>query len=228
MYSDDTRGKLENITGGIVIEGATDHCTAIRNLLCSGFSTSTTVKRDFESKSIAKEKQAEFLIRHTAETNLLIERLPDEYKYLTRGGESKVYFDANNNSIIKVNDAVYYATWLEFFNSLTIHNILFPNTTYSFKGLFVSDSIVQVVLEQPFIVSDNAVDLCDVNKLLAYNGFENSYRRGQPTNNYYNRELGLILEDIHDENVIVNSDTLFLYCFSRSVTAANTEKIFVV
>lgn len=34
-------------------------------------------------------------------------------------------------------------------------------------------------------------------------------RNGVPTNNYYNKELGIILEDIHDENVIVNSNTLF-------------------
>jgi hypothetical protein len=39
---------------------------------------------------------------------------------------------------------------------------------------------------------------------LAYNGFENTRR-----NDYYNKELGLILEDMHDENVIANSDTLF-------------------
>lgn len=48
------------------------------------------------------------------------------------------------------------------------------------------------------------MDLSDVKKLLAFNGFENTRR-----NDYYNKELGLILEDIHDENVIVNSETLF-------------------
>lgn len=46
--------------------------------------------------------------------------------------------------------------------------------------------------------------LSDVKKLLAYNGFENTRR-----NDYYNKELGLILEDVHDENVLVNSNTLF-------------------
>lgn len=56
MLKDDTRIKLKNIIEGVVIEGATDHCTAIRNFLCTGFSTSTTVKRDFESKSIIKKE----------------------------------------------------------------------------------------------------------------------------------------------------------------------------
>ncbi len=59
-------------------------------------------------------------------------------------------------------------------------------------------------MKQSFITSDGTVDLSDVKELLAYNGFENTRR-----NDYYNEELGLILEDIHDENVIVNSDTLF-------------------
>jgi hypothetical protein len=65
------------------------------------------------------------------------------------------------------------------------------------------------MLRQPFVSSDDRVDLSDVQELLAYNGFENRLRNGNPTNNYYNKELGLILEDIHDENVIVNSNTLF-------------------
>jgi hypothetical protein len=39
---------------------------------------------------------------------------------------------------------------------------------------------------------------------LAYNGFENTRR-----NDYFNKDLGLILADMHDENVLVNSNTLF-------------------
>ncbi|QHS61265.1 hypothetical protein GWR21_17170 [Chitinophaga agri] len=32
------------------------------------------------------------------------------------------------------NDGIYYATWLEFFNSVVIHNLVFPNTAYNFLG----------------------------------------------------------------------------------------------
>jgi Serine/Threonine/Tyrosine Kinase found in polyvalent proteins len=59
-------------------------------------------------------------------------------------------------------------------------------------------------LKRQFIISDNNVELDIVKKLLGFNGFKNAKR-----NDYYNQELGLILEDIHDENVIVNSNTLF-------------------
>jgi hypothetical protein len=64
--------------------------------------------------------------------------------------------------------------------------------------------VLFAVLKQPFITSDALVDLEDVKKLLRFNDFENSKR-----NDYIHKELGLILEDMHDENVIVNSDTLF-------------------
>jgi hypothetical protein len=90
-----------------------------------------------------------------------------------------------------------------------IHNFLFPNTAYIFLGFLEVEGIFHAVMQQPFVTSDSAVDLDDVQELLSYNGFENRLRKGVPTNNYYNKELGIILEDIHDENVIVNSETLF-------------------
>ena len=60
------------------------------------------------------------------------------------------------------------------------------------------------VLEQSFILSDAPVDLGDIKKFLEFNGFENTRRY-----DYLHPELGLILEDMHDENVLVNSDTMF-------------------
>ena len=61
MYNNDTRSKLKNIVNWIIIERTTDNCTAIRNILCGSFSTSTTVKKEFESKAITKKEQAETL-----------------------------------------------------------------------------------------------------------------------------------------------------------------------
>ncbi|RAJ11191.1 hypothetical protein LX64_00799 [Chitinophaga skermanii] len=209
MNINDTRSKLKNIIDGVIIEGATDNCTATRNILCSSFSTSTTVKRDFESKSISKKEQVEFLRKYASENALLIGQAPSESQFLARGGEAKVYFEEETKSVIKINDGIYYATWLEFFNSIVIHNLLFPNTAYTFLGFIEIEDDFFAVLKQPFVTAGDVVDLSDVKKLLAYNGFENTLRKGLPTNNYYNKELGLILEDIHDENVIVNSNTLF-------------------
>ena len=204
MFNDDTRKRLENIVKGIVLEGEEDNCTAVRNLLCGSFRTSTTVKKDFESKSVVKKEQAEFLKDQSSLKNWWVHDLPDESYFLTRGGEAQIYLAPDRRSVIKVNDAIYYATWLEFFNSLVIHNLLFEETAYTFLGFTEKTGSLVAVLKQPFITSDAFVDLQDVKKFLAFNGFENTKR-----NDYFNKELGLILEDMHDENIIVNSNKLF-------------------
>jgi hypothetical protein len=81
MLPDDTRRKIENIISGTVIKGASDHCTAIRNLLCRCFATSTTVKKNFESKAIIKEKQAFILEAYCNEHQLWFTDLPAEEYY---------------------------------------------------------------------------------------------------------------------------------------------------
>jgi Serine/Threonine/Tyrosine Kinase found in polyvalent proteins len=204
MYSDDTRQKLENIIKGVIIEGKKDNCTATRNFLCSSFSTSTTIKKDFDRQSQIKKEQSRSLKQFITQNNLWLSHIPDDKTFLTEGGEAKIYFGNDSKSVIKLNDAVYYSTWLDFFNSILIHNLLFEKTAYDLLGFTENEGALQAILSQPFIISDSATDLEDVKTLLSYNGFENTRR-----NDYYNKDLGIILEDIHDENVIVNSNTLF-------------------
>ena len=157
MLSNDTRSKIKNITSGIIIEGGQDYCTTIRNLLCASFPTSTTVKEDFEGKSVTKEKQVRLLETYCNQHNLWVTELPGEDRYLTRGGEARVYLHTDNKNVIKLNDAVYYATWLEFFNSVLLHNIIFSNTAYSLLGFVKENETLYVVLKQTFITSDAQV-----------------------------------------------------------------------
>ena len=127
MLSNDTRSKIKNITAGNVIEGGTDTCTEIRNYLCTGFPTSTTVKTNFEGKLLIKKEQAKFLETFSKKNNLWLKKLPAPETYFARGGEAMVYLDSDGRHVIKQNDAIYYATWLEFFDSLVLHNLFFPN-----------------------------------------------------------------------------------------------------
>ena len=60
------------------------------------------------------------------------------------------------------------------------------------------------VVRQIFIIADGQAELDDIRSFLEFNGFQNTRRQ-----DYFNKEYGLILEDIHDENVIVNSEKLF-------------------
>jgi hypothetical protein len=56
MLRDDTQSKIKNITSGTVLAGQQDTCTTARNLLCSSFATSTTVKENFEGNVVIKEE----------------------------------------------------------------------------------------------------------------------------------------------------------------------------
>jgi hypothetical protein len=203
MLSDEIRAKLQNIVRGTRLQGTTDHCSAIRSVLIQSFGANSTAKREFESRSIIKEKQVEFLKNYAKDTGLRLSSLPQGSEYLTRGGEAKIYLSADKLNVIKVNDAVYYATWAEYFNSLVLHNILFPNTNYSLLGFLESDGNLTVVLSQPFIEGEQA-KLESIKAFLSFNGFENTKRQ-----DYYNREFGLMLEDMHDENIIARQDVLF-------------------
>ena len=204
MFGNAVQQKLQNIVQGTVIEAAAYHCTATRNYLCAGFSTSKTVKRNFESQLLIKEEQAQLLSEYATANNLWVTDLPPETCFLAEGGEAKVYFDPGRMHVVKINDAGYYATWLEYFNSLVLHNLIFNETPYSFLGFVKEDDVLKAVVQQLFIVADAQADLADVKDFLAANGFENTRRQ-----DYYNKEYGLILEDMHDENVLMNSNTLF-------------------
>ncbi|HEY4061269.1 MAG TPA: hypothetical protein VGM30_05190 [Puia sp.] len=203
MIPNEIREKLQDIVNGTRLEGATDRCAKVRNLLIEGFGTGSTIKAEFEGRAIIKEKQTDFLKSWTKEAGLWLDALPAESEYLTKGGESKVYLASDRLNVLKVNDAIYYATWGEYLTSLVLHNLLFPNTVYSLIGFTEIDNTLHAVLSQPFIEGEQAT-LDDIRDLLSYNGFENTRRQ-----DYYNAEFGLVLEDMHDENVIANSDVLF-------------------
>ena len=59
---------------------------------------------------IVKEEQARFLRIHAENNKLWIPALAEGSHYLTRGGESEIYLAPDHKHVIKINDAVYYAT----------------------------------------------------------------------------------------------------------------------
>lgn len=204
MLTDEVRQQLQHIIRGTIIEGQGDRCRAVRNHLCTSFSTSRTVKKDFESQSVIKEKQSVGLKKWALVHRRWITDVPPSWKYLTHGGEAQIFLDAGLKNVIKLNNGIYYATWLEYFNSLVLHNLFFPDTAYDFLGFMERKKDLIAVVQQPFIPSEGIASLESIKALLGFNGFENTKRQ-----DYFNQEFGLILEDMHDENVIAKEDLLF-------------------
>lgn len=204
MFIDEfRRQQLQNIISGVSITEPESTLYTTRNFLCSSFTTNTTVKKDFEYQQSIKEKQKLELISFAQSQNLLHDNFVDTDLYLTEGGEAKVYFSKDGSNVIKVNDGIYYSTWLDFFNSICIHNILFPETSYELVSfIFVNELFA--ILKQNFIVSNEEVDLNEVETILNSNGFDKVKKL-----DYYNQEFGIRLEDIHDENVIKQNGIYF-------------------
>src|SRR5258708_19923347 len=70
MISDEIREKLQNIVRGELHQGQCDSCTTIRDLLCESFGASPTVKSEFGSRTLIKEKQVGFLNTHAQKAGL--------------------------------------------------------------------------------------------------------------------------------------------------------------
>ena len=149
-----------------------------------------------------KCKETERLRLYIDTQNLWIKDV-DLNNYVSEGAEQKVYLK-DSRSVIKLNDAIYYLSWVDYFISLLLNNYFFPDTAYNLSGFFENENIVYAVVEQSFINATEKTDLKHVEQFMNSNGFQKIRN-----NDYFNSELGIILEDLHDENVLTNNEILY-------------------
>ncbi len=124
--------------------------------------------------------------------------------FVSEGAEQRVYIQ-NEKTVLKLNDGIYYECWLDYFDNLLLNNYFFPDTAYTLLGFYKSiENIIYALVEQSFIKATTHTNLQKVRLFLQNNGFENT-----KNNDYYNKELGIILEDLHDENVLTKNNVLY-------------------
>jgi hypothetical protein len=63
---------------------------------------------------------------------------------------------------------------------------------------------LHAVVKQPFVEVTQPTDLNKLKLFLNANDFQL-----KKNNDYFSSSLGIILEDLHDENILTNNDTLF-------------------
>ncbi|GGD47305.1 hypothetical protein GCM10011514_09120 [Emticicia aquatilis] len=158
-----------------------------------------------KSEYFNKENEIKKLILFSDINKLWYNDKLDESTYIAEGAEQKVYLDYDGRNVIKINDTIFYESWKDYFISLLIHNYLFPATSYELIGFYKNEQTLCSVVRQPFVESTEPTDLIKVRDFLKANGFER-----KKNNDYYNNELGIILEDLHDENVLTNQGVLFV------------------
>jgi hypothetical protein len=177
-----------------------------RNLIetaCGVLSRSqSTAKKSATTKYIKNEEEK--LLSIWAENLQLWVEPPKEIMYLTEGAEQKVYLAPNGKSVYKTNTGIFYLSWLDYFHSLCLHNLFFPATAYELIGLCKDDTQLLVLVKQPYVITTEPTDLALIRLFLESNGFSL-----QRNNDYKHQTLGIILEDLHDENVLTSQGVLF-------------------
>ena len=134
---------------------------------------------------------------------LFYEYTISEKDFISSGAEQRVY-RLDEMYVIKTNGSIFYEYWIDYFNSLLIHNYYFPATAYTFIGFKIIDDELYAVVRLEFVSTTEATDLVAVKQFLTYNQFFNTRN-----NDYINTDMGIIFEDLHDENVLSKNSVLF-------------------
>jgi Serine/Threonine/Tyrosine Kinase found in polyvalent proteins len=189
--------ELQNIISG---KSQIIHGTIIQATASYLERSQRTSEVDKESK-LFREQETEYLREYVNIHNLWVMNINID-NYVSEGAEQKVYL-MDGKSVIKLNDAIFYNTWVDYLHNLLLNNYFFPDTAYELLGFYELDEVVYAVVKQPFVKATEKTDLQIVKNFMLANGFTNTRN-----NDYFNPELGIILEDLHDENVLTENGIL--------------------
>ena len=201
--------ELQNILSGASGSSHDAVIQAISHHLKRSERTSPTAEEKHKNKPQATTR----LIKYAHTHNLFYKNVLEE-NYISEGAEQKVFI-MGSDAVIKLNDGIYYASWEDYFHNLLLHNYFFSDTAYQFLGFHLKENVLYAVVKQNYIKSDEQTELSNVKLFLAKNGFENT-----KNHDYYHLELGIILEDLHDENVLTQNGILY---FIDTVFYVNPE-----
>ena len=128
------------------------------------------------------------------------------HRKIGAGAEQTVYLHPNGFEVIKANTGTYHGNWLEFFNRLLCHAILFPSTRYTTVGFTFVKGEFAVLIQQQFALLNEGAQRFIVEPFLNSHGYIRTRN-----DDYYNSALGIVLEDLHDENVfLLEKQILFI------------------
>lgn len=179
------------VSNGAIIQTITDY-------LRESEKTSGIAKTEKHFKKQETKRLEEFIVSN----NLWFLDVNTD-NYVSEGAEQKVYLK-DKQFVYKLNDAIYYESWVDYFNNLLIHNYFFPDTAYELLGFSKDDTTLYCVVQQKFIEITSTTNINHVKKFMESNGFINVRN-----NDYRNDDLGIIIEDLHDENVLTNNGILY-------------------
>lgn len=149
-----------------------------------------------------KREEAQRLKAFAVDSGFWIDRIDFE-NYVSEGAEQRVYL-RDSKHVMKLNDSIYYESWLDYLYNLILHNYFFEDTAYQLTGFTEFEGIIYSVVLQNYVFETGPTNVKYLNHFLQLNGFENIRNH-----DYIHKDLGIILEDLHDENVLTNNGVLY-------------------
>lgn len=121
------------------------------------------------------------------------------------GQEQVVYLDDSGKTVTKINTGVMHSTWKDFMERIDRHNELFPDVAYKIKGFTRMNGEFGVVLEQP-VVKGEAASEQEIKDDLEKRGFKQWGPEPAKRTTFHNKEAGVTLKDVHNDNVIKDEE----------------------
>jgi len=162
--------------------------------------------RNIMSKRV-KPVEAKNLKSWAEQVGLLMDNNEFERKWREQGeksgAENSVYFDEESQRWFKRNTLTYHTTYLEFFYRLAMHNSMFPESPYSLEGFVINDGDLEPVISQPHVKASRGANEVEVEEFMNKLGYT---KIPGTDHDYINKEKGVKLEDMHDENILMDDD----------------------
>lgn len=136
------KNELQYIINGNGQIGDTSQLKKTQNFLRGNAQTGFGTEKQ---KPIKSEEESR-LIAFAEQENLFYADEISEDDFISAGAEQRVY-RYDDFHVIKLNDSIFYECWLDYFNSLLIHNYFFHSTAYEFLGFKIIDSTMFAVVK---------------------------------------------------------------------------------
>lgn len=199
MDNKTVKDELQNIIQGKSGSSQRTIIQAVASYLRASQESSSMAKNDKRYK----QQETKNIIEYCIQNNLWVNDKVDFDLFISEGAEQKVYIK-NDSTVYKLNDSIYYSTWEDYFINLLLNNYFFPDTFYTLVGFCLIDETLYALVEQPFVKANHPTNLSKVYEFMTNNGFVNTRNH-----DYFNVDLGIILEDLHDENVLTQDGVLY-------------------
>ena len=162
--------------------------------------SSESVQINARIRSTEANALREFAIQNA----LLLDGLAFENQWRAQGemggSENDITYDEKTGLVWKRNRVdVMHVSWRQFFDRMLLHNIYFPEAPLRLEGFVDSDAGLCPILTQPDVHAVSGARRPQVSSAMETRGYQRT------RHDDYQSSL-LLVEDLHDGNVLIDSD----------------------